>query len=316
MITPSNAADALAVTEARVAQLQAVLGSREKTHGLYRQAIRANIDAALVTHVKLKDAKRAMVRDRNALYTSARPTKHLPVEIVRRVLEYLFAMDVHGRNDTPDWASHDDIIAEFLDHSFRNAATVIPPTHLAAHRVRAWGSCAWRPFAEHRKRDAKKKRRAAVRQEDTAMTWNRARRVLDSREYGKGGGRQVQVSPPSWKTAYITATSMPGLIDVAVRAGTITRLRFVYRDCPLLKIVVFGKLGLVEIHHPRADVIARILKTKVDIPSFWGANECVSQGDWTLAPDHTTFYIPYVSGQNGTFYHMGHGGRVAITGFL
>ena len=304
MSTPKNAAHALAATETHAAQLQGALDCCEKTHNLYRQAIRANIDAALEIHIKLKGAKESMVRDRNTLYTETLSPTHLPVEIFRRVLDYLFAMDVDGRNGTADWASHDDIIAEFLA-TCRNAASVIPPIHLAAHRMRAWGTCAWRPFARYN--------RVAVRQKHAAMTWNRVRRVLDSRAYGKRGWLQVQSHLP-WKTRYITATSMANLIDSAVRRGMIERLKFAYKDCPGLKIVVFGKLGLVEIHHPRAEVIGRILKARLDIPSFSSVNRCYPTGDLTLTPDHTAIYVPYAPGRYA--YHMGHGGRVAVTDFF
>ena len=294
MATPMLAAQALAAAEANVARLQAIIEDHEEKHMCYRVAIRANVDAALVTHKELKAAEAGVIESHAALYTSKLPTAPLPVEIFRRVLDYMFAFVPLDPELKAQWASHDDIIAEFLK-TCRNASAVLPPVHLAAYRLRAWHTRAWYPIAKHNGR--------AARSNKTVMPWNRIRRAFEILrvDWIRGG--------LPWRPGYLTESSMARLVDLAVLREKATRLRCTYKDCPTLEVIVLGKLGILEVHHPRAHVIAGILDKRIVLPSmtrYNGHMECV-----VIQADNKAFYVPYPAG-NYT-YHMGHGGRVAVT---
>ena len=212
----------------------------------------------------------------------------IPRDLIRFVLEHWFeGVSKVGLSAMLSRCSDDDLIEELLKHG---GADVVPNVRLAAYRVRAWHSTAQKTFG-----------RAFGH---AAETWLRFTRPLKCPELRYS-------HDPMWKSKYITASSIKQLIVDAKAEGKVKQLRFKYKDCPTLEIRVYGARGLVEVHHPNAAEVRKLVGTRcVQFKSEGGYSErrCVTT-------EKGLFYTGYErpSRWANAHYHMGRGNRIMAT---
>ena len=243
-----------------------------------RLAMNQSRARALDAGRRLTTAKAAAWNKRVELYESTEAPS-IPHDLIRFVLEHWFEGGLSGR------CTDDDLIEELLKHG---GADVVPNVRLAAYRVRAWHSTAQKTFG-----------RAFGH---AAETWLRFTRPLKCPELRYS-------HDPMWKSKYITASSIKQLIVDAKAEGKVKQLRFKYKDCPTLEIRVYGARGLVEVHHPNAAEVHKLVDTR-----------CLqldrSHTDFRGVRTETTFfYTAYERNVRWPIvhYHMGRGNRIMAT---